>query len=65
MSELPTVELIEGAFYWVAPKYGDHADTWIVARWEVGSFWLGRNEVPPRLIVGPIPAPAQPPGAEP
>lgn len=59
---LPAVELVEDAFYWVAPAYGDDADTWVVARWSVGSFWFGKREVPPRLIVGPIPPPSQNPG---
>lgn len=60
-AELPTVVLEEGAMYWVKPKYGDKADLWTVAKWEVGSFWgIGGGEISPGVISGPIPRPAPP-----
>lgn len=59
MGELPAVELISGAFYWVKPTYGDDADTWVVARWQNGSFWVGNRDIAPSAISGPIPTPAQ------
>lgn len=57
MGGLPRVELIEGAFYWVAPAYGKKAGLWVAARWSVGSFWADRSEIPPGVIAGPIPTP--------
>lgn len=57
---LPTVVLEEGALYWIKPRYGDHADRWTVAKWEVGSFWgINGGEVSPAIISGPIPHPAE------
>ena len=58
MSDAPTVELIENAFYWIKPSYGKDADRWTVAKWEVGFFWgLSGSEVTPKVISGPIPNP--------
>lgn len=56
---LPTVVLEEGAMYWVKPRYGDKADLWTVAKWEVGCFWgIGNaGEISPAVICGPIPLP--------
>jgi len=60
MGELPTVALVDEAFYWIKPAYGDNADRWTVARWHVGSFWgVDGREIRPSVISGPIPGPAQ------
>lgn len=57
MPDLPTVELIEGALYWVKHRYED-PETWTVAKWEHGCFWgLSGKEFLARVISGPIPAP--------
>lgn len=55
---LPTVELIEDAYYWVKNRYSEHVARWTIARWSVGSFWgLSGGEISPSIISGPIPRP--------
>lgn len=61
MADLPTVELIDNAFYWIKPKH-EPQPLWTIAKWEVGSFWgLDGKEVTPSVISGPIQAPLSPP----
>ena len=55
--DLPTVSLVEDAFYWVEPSYGPRAEQWLVARWSAGSFWCDREEIAPKVTAGPIPNP--------
>jgi len=59
------IELIDKAFYWIVPAYGDGAGEWTVAQWEVGCFWSrGGREITPKTISGPIPPPTPSEGGE-
>lgn len=54
---MPMVVLVPCRFYWINAAY-ENQDEWIVARWEVGSFW-GPNgsEITPSIVCGPIQEP--------
>lgn len=52
----PTIELIEGEFYWVKPAYGNAKGRWVVLEWRT-AFWLDMKEVTPLAISGPITRP--------
>jgi hypothetical protein len=55
---LPTVELVEGDFYWIRDAYETPAP-WQIAKWVHSAFWdVNGREVTARTICGPIPRPA-------
>ena len=56
--DLPTVELIEGDFYWIRKARSDH---WSVAEWRYDCWWdTNGADVKPTAISGPITRPAEP-----
>ena len=66
METLPTINLVEGQWYWVKDRASGVDGPWSVAKWEVGSFWItGWHEASPCVISGPIPHPDQPTPKEP